>query len=137
MQLTRFDRWLRERYVYETHIQTLRSPEAIPKGIRVHQLPEIPGKRFKFLFIVRGSRAADAFIISLREANLMFATAVVDREAWHVRWIAPKNGSLSWILAWIALGGVAGFFGISYLIRLFSDPEVQQMLRESLETLKQ
>jgi hypothetical protein len=135
MQLTRFDRWLRERYVYETHIQTLRVPESIPKGIRVHQLPEIPGKRFKFLFIVRGSRAADAFIISLREANLMFATAVVDREAWFVRWIAPRNGSPTWILAWIALGGVTGFFGISYLIRLFSDPAIQQMLRESLDTL--
>ncbi len=24
MQLTRFDRWLREKFVYETHIQTLR-----------------------------------------------------------------------------------------------------------------
>lgn len=136
MQLTRFDRWLRERYVYETHIQTLRSPESIPKGIRATELPVIPGKRFRFLYVVRGSRAADSFITDLREANLMFSTTVVDRQAWFVRWLAPGNKSLTWIVAWIILGGISGFFGIRYLIRLFSDPEVQKMLRESLETLK-
>jgi hypothetical protein len=136
MQLTRFDRWLRERYVHETHIQTLRSPETIPKGIRVEQLPEVPGKRFRFLFVVRGSRAADEFIASLRAANLMFSTNVVDRDAWYVRWIAPKSGSLTWKLAWLALGGFAGFHVLRYAYRLFSDPAVQRMLREALETMK-
>jgi hypothetical protein len=136
MQLTRFDRWLRERYVHETHIQTLRAPEFVPKGVRAERLPEVPGKRYRFLFIVRGSRAADEFVTSLREANLMFSTAVVDREAWFVRWIAPQHKSLTWILAWIALGGISGFFGIRYLFNLLTDPEIQKILRESLETLK-
>ena len=136
MQLTRFDRWLRDRYVYETHIQTLRAPESVPKGVLTQELPVVPGKRFRYLFIVRGSHVADSFITDLREANLMFSTAVVDRKDWFVRWLAPGNKSPTWIVAWILLGGVSAFIGIRYLVRLFSDPEVQKMLRESLETLK-
>jgi hypothetical protein len=136
MQLTRFDRWLRERYVYETHIQTLRAPEFVPKGVRAEQLPEIPGKRFKFLFIVRGSRAADAFVTRLKEENLMFSTTVVDRQGWFVRWLAPQHGSVTWFLAWVVVGGISGFFGIRYLYLLLTDPEVQKMLREALETIR-
>lgn len=136
MQLTRFDRWLRERFVYETHILTLRLPEVVPKGIHTQELPEVPGKRFRFLFIVRGDRAADEFIASLKAANYMFSTTVVDRHAWYVRWICPKQGSLTWILAWLAVGGTAGFYCVRYLVRLFSDPEIQQLLRESMDTLR-
>ena len=59
MQLTRFDRWLREKFVYETHIQTLRPPESVPAGIRIVELPDAPGKRFKHLFVARNSRGQD------------------------------------------------------------------------------
>jgi len=136
MQLTRFDRWLLERFVYETHIKTLRAPESIPKGIRAQELPEIPGKRFRHLFIVRNNKDADSFISSLRDANLMFFTTVVDRKAWFVRWIAPKGKSLTWILAWIALGSTAAFHVIKYLNGLFANPAVRKMFAEALETLK-
>jgi len=136
MQLTRFDRWLRERFVYETHIKTLRAPEAIPKGIRAQRLPEIPGVRFKHLFIVRNTRKADAFIASLRDANLMFFTAVVDRKAWFVPWIAPKNKSLTWILAWIVLASTSLFFLTKYLVGLFSQPEIRNMFSDAIEILK-
>ena len=51
MQLTRFDRWLREKFVYETHIQTLRSPDSIPAGMRAEELPDAPGRRYKHLFV--------------------------------------------------------------------------------------
>ena len=136
MQLTRFDRWLRERFVYETHIKTLRAPEAVPKGIRSQQLPDIPGVRFKHLFIARNTKLADSFIASLRDANLMFFTAVVDRKAWFVPWIAPKNKSLTWTLAWIVLASTASFYVAAYLIALLSQPEVRKMLAEAVEVLK-
>jgi len=42
MQLTRFDRWLREKYVYETHIHTLRPPESLPAGIQTREIPDVP-----------------------------------------------------------------------------------------------
>jgi hypothetical protein len=136
MQLTRFDRWLRERFVYETHIKTLRAPEAVPKGIRAQPLPDIPGVRFKHLFVARNTKLADSFIASLREDNLMFFTSVVDRKAWFVPWIAPKNKSLTWRLAWIVLASTSAFYLVSYLIALLSQPAVRQMLAEAIETLK-
>ena len=136
MQLTRFDHWLRERFVYETHIKTLRPPEAVPKGIRAQQLPDIPGVRFKHLFIARNTKLADSFIASLRDANLMFFTSVVDRKTWFVPWIAPKNQSLTWILAWIALASVSTFYAVQWLFAMLSQPMVLKMLAEALETLK-
>ena len=59
MQLTRFDRWLREKYVYETHIHTLRPPESLPAGIQTRNIPDVPGKRYKHLFVASRSRDAD------------------------------------------------------------------------------
>ncbi|MEI6604164.1 MAG: hypothetical protein WCP35_02560 [Verrucomicrobiota bacterium] len=136
MQLTRFDRWLREHFVYETHIKTLRAPDSVPKGIRVEQLPDIPGVRYKHLFIARNSKLADSFIASLREDNLMFFTTMVDRKAWFVPWIAPNNKSLTWRLAWIVLAATSAFYVISYLVALLSQPEVRQMFAEAIEVLK-
>jgi hypothetical protein len=136
MQLTRFDRWLRERFVYETHIKTLRAPERIPKGIRAQELPDTPGSRFKHLFIVRNNKTADSFIASLKDANLMFFTSVVDRKAWFVPWIAPKNKSLTWIIAWIILASISTFYVIKYLVGLFSQPAIRQMFSEAIEILK-
>ena len=136
MQLTRFDRLLREHFVYETHIKTLRAPDSVPKGIRVEQLPDIPGVRYKHLFIARNSKLADSFIASLREDNLMFFTTMVDRKAWFVPWIAPNNKSLTWRLAWIVLAATSAFYVISYLVALLSQPEVRQMFAEAIEVLK-
>ena len=136
MQLTRFDRWLRDTFVYETHIKTLRAPETVPKGIRAEPLPDVPGVRFKHLFIARNTKLADSFIASLRDDNLMFFTAVVNRKAWFVRWIAPKNQSLTWNLAWIVLTVTSVFYVVSYLVALLSQPEVRQMLAEAIEVLK-
>ena len=136
MQLTRFDRWLREHFVYETHIKTLRAPEAVPKGIRAQSLPDIPGVRFKHLFIARNSKLADSFIASLREANLMFFTTMVDRKAWFVPWIAPKNKSLTWTLAWIVLAAISAFYVVGLLVTLLSQSEVLKILTEAIEVLK-
>jgi len=136
MQLTRFDRWLREHFVYETHIKTLRAPETVPKGIRARQLPDIPGVRFKHLFIARNTKLADTFIASLRDANLMFFTSVVDRKAWFVPWIAPKNKSFTWIVAWIMLACIATFYAVQWLVGMLSQPAVRKVLSEALETLK-
>jgi hypothetical protein len=136
MQLTRFDHWLRERFVYETHIQTLRAPAFIPRGIRAKELPDTPGKRFKHLFIVRKNKTADDFIASLRDANLMFSATVVDRKAWFVPLLAPKGKSLTWILAWIVLASTSTFYVVQYLIGLLSDPATREMFAGALEILK-
>ena len=136
MQLTRFDRWLLEHFVYETHVKTLRVPESIPRKIRVQELPDAPGKRFHYLFIIRSNKTADTFIASLKDANLMFSTTVVNRNAWFVPLIAPKGKSLSWRITWIVLACISGYYVTSYLISLFSQPELRKMIAESIEMLK-
>ena len=136
MQLTRFDRWLREKFVYETHIQTLRPPESIPAGIRAIDLPDAPGKRFKHLFIARNSKAADALIHVLRENNQMYQTQIVDRDAWYIPFIAPKERSVTWWAISLVVMSTAAFFVLIYVKGLVQDPEFRANFMEALELLK-
>ncbi len=136
MQLTRFDRWLRERFVYETHIQTLRPPEFIPAGIRAIDLPDEPGKRFKHLFIAKNSRHADELIRVLRENSQMYNTRIVDRDTWYVPFIAPKDKSLTWWLFSVAFIATTSFFVLLYIKGLVQDPEFRQNFMEALKLFK-
>jgi hypothetical protein len=136
MQLTRFDRWLREKFVYELHIQTLRPPEYVPEGIRAIELPEAPGKRYKHLFIAASSKAADELIRQLKENNQMYTAQVVDREAWYVPFIAPKEKSVTWWLFSTAVITVSVFFVLIYVKGLFEDPEFRKNFLEAVELMK-
>ena len=43
MQLTKFDRWLREKFIYQTHIYTMRLPEsALPAQVLISFAPLPP-----------------------------------------------------------------------------------------------
>ncbi|MDP3851197.1 MAG: hypothetical protein Q8Q59_11880 [Luteolibacter sp.] len=136
MQLTRFDRWLREKFVYELHILTLRPPESIPAGIRAVDLPDAPGKRYKHLFIAASSEAADELIRQLKENNQMFTAQIVDREAWYVPFIAPKEKSVTWWLFSVVVISTSVFFALLYLKSLVEDPEFRKNFMEALELLK-
>jgi hypothetical protein len=136
MQLTRFDRWLREKFVYELHIQTLRPPETVPEGIRAIDLPEAPGKRYKHLFIAASSKAADELIRQLKENNQMYTAQVVDREAWYVPFIAPKEKSVTWWLFSTAVIIISVFFALVYLKGLVEDPEFRKNFMDALKLLK-
>lgn len=136
MQLTRFDRWLREKFVYEMHIQTLRYPEEIPFGIEAVELPDSPGKRYKHLFIAKNSKAADELILILKENSQMYATQIVDRDAWFVPFIAPKEKSVTWWIISVILISISVFFVLLYLKGLIQNPEFRQEFSEALEILK-
>jgi hypothetical protein len=136
MQLTRFDRWLREKFVYETHIQTLRPPETVPSGIQAIDLPDSPGKRYKHLFIAKSSEAADELIRQLKENSQMYTTQIVDREAWYVPFIAPKDKSLSWWLFSVVFISISSFFVLLYLKGLVEDPEFRKNFMEALKLLR-
>jgi hypothetical protein len=136
MQLTRFDRWLREKFVYETHIHTLRPPESLPAGIREVEIPDIPGKRYKHLFVAGSSRQADALISRLKENGQMYTTQIVDRESWYVPFIAPKDKSVSWWLISVVVITVSSFFALLYLKGFVEDPEFRKNFMESLKLFK-
>jgi len=136
MQLTRFDRWLREKFVYELHIQTLREPESLPCGVQAIELPEVPGRRYKHLFIARSNKAADELVRTLKENNQMYSAQVVDRECWYVPFIAPKEKSVTWWLFSLVLISTSVFFVLLYIKGLVQDPEFRQNFMEALQLFK-
>lgn len=136
MQLTRFDRWLREKFVYQTHIQTLRPPETIPHGIQVIERPEVPGKRYKHLYVADSSRLADELIKQLKEDGQMYTTQVVDRDAWYVPFLAPKGKSVSWWLFSVMIFSVSVFFVLLYIKGLVEDEGFRKNFAEALKLLK-
>jgi hypothetical protein len=136
MQLTKFDRWLREKFVYELHIQTLRPAESIPKGVRAVDLPEAPGRRYKHLYIASSSKAADELIHQLKENSQMYNTQVVDRDAWYVPFIAPKEKSVSWWLISVVIISTFVFFVLLYIKGLVEDPEFRKNFMEAIDIMK-
>jgi hypothetical protein len=136
MQLTRFDRWLREKFVHEIHIYSLRPPETMPPGTRAEDLPDEPGRRFRHRYILRSSRDADALIASFNEHNQMFATRIVDRDTWFVRFLAPEDKSVTWWLTWVVLTAV-GVVGLSRVaLNLWHNETFRENLRGAIEIMK-
>lgn len=136
MQLTRFDRWLREKFVYETHIRTLRPLESVPGGVRAIKLPEKPGQRYRHLFIARSSKDADAVIQQLKKNSQMYKTQIVDRDAWYIPLIAPKDKSVSWWLISLVVFTISGASVVLYIKNLLSDPMLRKEILEALQILQ-
>ena len=133
MQLTRLDRYLRARFVYETHIYTLRLPPSIPAGAIAEELPDTPGRKFRHRFILRSDKAVSALISELRDGNQMFTTRVVDREAWYVPLLAPNGKSVTWWLIWAGVTAMI-VFGLVFLGKMFwANPEVRKNVAEALK----
>ncbi len=136
MQLTRFDHWLREKYVYETHIHTLRPPESLPPGIRMREIPDVPGKRYKHLFVASRSSAADELIVQLKQNSQMYTTQIVDRKDWYVPFLAPKNKSVTWWIFSMVVIALSVISGLFYIKDLAEDPEFRKNFMEALKLFK-
>lgn len=136
MQLTRFDRWLLEEFVLETHIYTLSPLTSMPKGIREIPLPDTPGRRFQHHFVASDSKSSDALVAVLKASGQMFSTQVTDRKAWYVPFIAPKGKSFTWRLVWWICGSNALLFGVTYLSRFWNDPVLKENIMDALEVFK-
>lgn len=136
MQLTRFDRWLREKFVHEIHVYSLRPPEILPGGIKAEDLPDAPGRKYKHRYIARSSETADVLISEFKSHNQMFTTRIVDRKGWHIHLIAPEGKSVTWWLAWVVVAGIALFVVTNAVRALWSNPEFQKNFWESIEILK-
>lgn len=136
MQLTRFDRWLRERFVYETHVYTLREPETIPAGVIVEEMPDAPGRRFRHRMIIRSEDQAQSIISRLKASNQMFTTRVVDRQEWYVPFLAPKDKSVTWWVIWAFILSIGGFFLIRGGLNLWNSPIIQDNIQDAIKTMK-
>lgn len=137
MQLTAFDRWLREKFVYQTQIQTLRPPESLPRGIVEEELPDVPGRRFKHLYIAKSGKIAEEFIRMLKENGQMYTTQIVDRNAWYVPLVAPKdNKSVTWWMISVIFFAICAFFVLLYLKYLVEDPVFRKNFMEAIKIMR-
>lgn len=136
MQLTRFDRWLRQKFAYETQIHTLRPPTRVPRGVRAKLLPDHPGNRYRHQFFIRNPKLADRFVSQLKEDNQMYTIQVVDRNSWYVPFIAPSRRSVSWSVFSLMVFSTAAFFVLTWVKGLVDDPEFRRNFMESIEILK-
>ena len=133
MQLTKFDRWLRERYIYRTHIYTMRVPEVgVPSTVVVEELEESPSRKFRFRLVANADHDVSAVLTALREGNQMFATRIVEENPWYRAIIAPEGKSFFFRIVWsvIALIGVAVVIYLATLV--WADETLKQQLMESL-----
>lgn len=134
MQLTRFDRWLLEEFVLETHIYTISAPSSIPRRIREIPVANTPGRRFQHHFVAPDSKSTDALVAVLKASGQMFSTQVTDRKAWYVPIIAPKGKSFTWRLVWGFTICNALFFGSIYLSQFWNDPVLRENIMDAIKT---
>jgi hypothetical protein len=137
MQLTQFDRWLRERFIYRTHIYTMRLPESgVPSQVLVEELEQSATKRYRYRLIVNAKRDVEALLIALREGNQMFATRIVETNPWYKSIIAPKGKSFFFRLFWwlVALGASLVALVLGYIV--LTNEELKSQLIESFNLFK-
>lgn len=136
MQLTRFDRWLLESFIQETHIYTLSPPPSLPRGIREIPMPENPSRRYQHHFASRKGKATNKLIAMLRQSGQMFSTQVVERPVWYAPFIAPKGRSVTWRLVWGVLTCIGVFWVTIYLKGLWDNPEFRNNLIDAKKVLE-
>ena len=114
----------------------MRLPDRVPRRIKVIDLPEAAGKRYKHLLIARRSQDADALIAILRENSQMYETKIIDRKGLFVRIVAPKERSVTWRIFSFFVISTCAYFVLMYIKSLVENPEFRKNFSEAMEILK-
>jgi len=137
MQLTKLDRWLKERFIYETHIFTLRLPEReLPSGVRVEDVEQNKGGDYRYRIMIKDNEIAENVTRMLKEDHIMHAVHVVEGGNWYNQRIAPEGKSFTyrWILRFFSLIMVcAGAYGA---FKLSQNEELRSTIMDTIEELK-
>ena len=136
MQLTQIDRWLRERFIYQTHVYTMRLPESgLSKLVAIEELEESAGRRYRYRLIVNAKRDLESLLTALRSGNQMFVTRIVERDPWYRPIIAPRGKSFFFrTFWWSAVAGLVVIaLGVGYQVN--SDAELKAEIMQSVDTL--
>jgi hypothetical protein len=137
MQLTKLDRWLKERFIYETHIFTLRLPEReLPSGVRVEDIEQNKGGDYRHRIMIKDNGIAQNMMQLLKEDHIMHAVHVVEGKNWYNQRIAPEGKSFTymWIFRFISLIMVcAGAYGV---FKLSQNEELRKTIMDTIEEIK-
>ncbi|NRB26351.1 MAG: hypothetical protein HRU37_01560 [Roseibacillus sp.] len=137
MQLTKFDRWLREKFIYRTHIYTMRLPESgVPSQVLIEELEESPTRRYRYRLLVNARRDLETLLAVLRKGNQMFATRVVEGNPWYKPIIAPEGKSFFFRIFWWAVVVVVAFTVLTLGYTVITNEELKTEIIESLDLLR-
>jgi hypothetical protein len=137
MQLTKLDRWLKERFIYETHILTLRLPEdELPSGVELQNVEQSKGGDYRYRLIVKDNHIADKMVELLKKNHIMHAVHVVEGDNWYNQRIAPEGKSFTyrWIFRFITMVMLcAGAYGV---FKLSQNEDLRATIMGAIEDLK-
>ncbi len=137
MQLTKLDRWLKERFIYETHIFTLRLPEReAAQWCEIEDVEQNKGGDYRHRIMIKDNEIAQNVMKLLKEDHIMHATHVVEGKNWYNQRIAPEGKSFTyrWILRFISIIiAVAGAYGV---FKLSQNEELRSTIMDTIEELK-
>lgn len=137
MQLTKLDRWLKERFIYETHIFTLRIPEGgLPQGVEISEVDQKKSGDYRHRLVIKDNKLAEEVMQHLKEKHIMHATHVVEGDNWYNQRIAPKGKSFTfmWVLRFFTFCGICS---AGYGIYLLSQNEVlMNTIHDTIRELK-
>jgi len=137
MQLTKFDRWLKERFIYETHIFTLRLPECdMPDGVSLDEIEQNKRGDYRHRIMVKDNRVANDVVELLKQNHIMHAIHVVEGKNWYNHRIAPEGKSFTymWIFRFIGLIALCSAgFGI---LKLWQNEALRNTVMDTINELK-
>ena len=108
MQQTKLDRWLKDRFVFETHVFCLSEPPWVPPEVKLEPMEVNLRNRFRFRMVIRNQKHLDQALQALKDQNQTFATRVEPRPVWYRKYLDdPHGGSLTFRLIWIVIIVVA------------------------------
>ena len=137
MQLTKLDRWLKERFIYETHIFTLRLPERkLPSGVTVKDLEQNKGGDYRHRIMIKDNELAQSVIQQLKEDHIMHAVHVVEGENWYNNRIAPEGRSFTYMWLFRFVGVILACAGAYGVFQLAQNEELVKTIKDTIEELK-
>ena len=137
MQLTKIDRWLREKFIYRTHIYTMRLPETgLPSDVMVEELEDSPTRRYRFCLVANATHDVEAVLNSLKVGNQMFATRIVETNPWYRKIIAPDGKSFFYRVVWTGIGVIAVAAVVVMAQRVMMNELLQEQLMEGFKLFR-
>ena len=137
MQLTKLDRWLKERFIYETHILTLRLPEDdMPAGVIVKELEQNKKGDYRHRIMIKDNKIADDVMALLKQNQIMHAIHVVEGKNWYNQRIAPEGKSFTyvWIFRFFGLIGICSIgFGA---LKLWENEDLRNTIMDTIDELR-
>ena len=137
MQPTKLDRWLKERFIYETHIFTLRLPEReLPAGVRVEDIEQNKGGDYRHRIMIKDNEIAENVTRILKEDHIMHATHIVEGKNWYNQRIAPEGKSFTytWISRFFSMIiACAVIYGV---FKLAQNDSLRSAIMDTIEELK-